>query len=155
MVFVIFQLGHDRYALDASRVVEVLPLVHLQRIPRAPAGVAGLFNYRGRPVPAIDLSELTQGRKSLEQLSTRLFVINHPDESGRNHLLGLIVEHATRTIQRDPGDFVEPGLNLGAPPYLGPVLLEGGGVIQLILEQRLLPAEIREIVMSDKLSLAS
>jgi len=50
MLFLLFQLGQDRYALEASRVIEVLPLVSLKRIPQAPRGVAGLFNYRGRPV---------------------------------------------------------------------------------------------------------
>ena len=62
MLLLLFQVGGDRYALDARRVVEVIPLVKMQRIPRAPKGVAGLFNYRGRPVAAVDLSELMLGR---------------------------------------------------------------------------------------------
>jgi len=58
MLFLTFQLGAERYALDASRVVEVLPLVELRKIPNAPHGVAGIFNYRGQPVPVADLSDL-------------------------------------------------------------------------------------------------
>jgi chemotaxis-related protein WspB len=61
MLFLLFQLGSERYALDASRVVEVVPLLCLQRLPQAPPGVAGVFNYRGQPVPAVDLSQLTMG----------------------------------------------------------------------------------------------
>ena len=38
MLFLLFQLGNDRYALDASRVVEVLPLVELKHLPLAPRG---------------------------------------------------------------------------------------------------------------------
>jgi chemotaxis-related protein WspB len=56
MLFLLFQLGEERYALDTSHVAEVLPLVAITPIPQAPTGVAGLFNYRGAPVPAIDLS---------------------------------------------------------------------------------------------------
>ena len=37
-------------------IAEVLPLVDITAIPQAPAGVAGLFNYRGTPVP-VDRSE--------------------------------------------------------------------------------------------------
>jgi chemotaxis-related protein WspB len=151
MVFLLFHLGRDRYVLDATRVVEVLPLVELQRISDAPGGVAGIFNYRGQPVPAIDLSELTLGRPALEQLSTRLIVIRYPDETGKDHLLGLIAERATQTLRRENSEFAEPGHKLGAAPYLGPVLLDGNGVIQLIREQHLLPRHIRDMVLSDTL----
>ena len=47
MLFLVFQLGQDRYALDTGTVAEVLPLVEITPIPLAPAGMAGLFNYRG------------------------------------------------------------------------------------------------------------
>ena len=36
MLFLLFQLGQDRYALDASRVVEVVPLLTLKQFPRPP-----------------------------------------------------------------------------------------------------------------------
>ena len=101
MLFLLFQLGHDRYALEASRVLEVLPLLELKRLPGAPMGVAGIFNYRGRPVPAVDLSELTLGQPASERLSTRIVVINYPDETGKFQPLGLIAEHATEIIRRD------------------------------------------------------
>ncbi|HWY77849.1 MAG TPA: chemotaxis protein CheW, partial [Verrucomicrobiae bacterium] len=125
MMFLLFYLGQDRYAIEASRVVEVLPLVELKRIPESPQGVAGLFNFRGQPVPAVDLSQLTLGQPAAECLSTRLIVVNYPDEKGRQHPLGLIAERATELIRRDTAQFIEPGLNLGGPPYLGPVLMDG------------------------------
>ena len=37
MLFILFQLGQDCYALDAAQVAEVLPLVLVKKIPRAPA----------------------------------------------------------------------------------------------------------------------
>ena len=41
MLFLLFRLGHDRYALEARRVVEVVPLLALKKIPQAPRGVVG------------------------------------------------------------------------------------------------------------------
>jgi len=144
MLYLLFQLGRDRYALPASRVMEVLPLVELQRIQNVPKGMAGIFNYRGQPVPVMDLGELTSGQQCRPDFSTRIIVIQYPDESGKLHPLGLIAERATEMMQRDIGEFKEPGLKLGAPAYLGPVLLDNRGVIQLIREQRLLPEETRD-----------
>jgi chemotaxis-related protein WspB len=151
MLFLMFQLGNDRYVLEASRVIEVLPLLELKRLPGAPRGVAGIFNYRGRPVPAIDLSELTLGQPASECLSTRIILINYPDETGKTHPLGLIAEHATEMIRREARDFIEPGLKLGEAPYLGPVLLDGRGTIQWVHEQRLVSDRMRDLLFCETL----
>ncbi len=149
MLFLLFQLGKDRYALEASRVVEVVPLLALQKLPQSPKGVAGVFNYRGRPVPAVDLGMLTLGQPASERLSTRIIIVNYPDESGTTHLLGLIAERATETLRRDAKDFVDPGVKLGAAPYLGPILTDGNRAIQWIYEHRLLPEPMRELLFSE------
>jgi chemotaxis-related protein WspB len=151
MLFLLFQLGKDRYALQASRVIEVLPLVELRKIPDAPKGVAGIFNYRGRPVPAVDLSELTLGQPADLRLSTRIVIINYPDEQGALHPLGLIAEHATEIIQREQEQFLEPGHKLGGAPYLGPVLMDSHGAIQWVHEQRLLPERARDLLFCETL----
>ncbi len=151
MLFLMFQLGKDRYVLDASHVVEVLPLLELKRIPQAPRGVAGLFNYRGQPVPAVDLSQLALDQPARERLSTRIIVVNYPNGTGKNLLLGLIAEHATEIIRRESKDFVDSGVKVGTAPYLGPVLMDGTGAIQWIHEQRLLPEKVRDVLFSETL----
>jgi chemotaxis-related protein WspB len=143
MLFLLFQLGSNRYALQASHVVEVVPLLCLQHLPQAPVGVAGVFNYRGQPVAAVDLSLLTLGRPAQESLSTRIILVNYPDREGRFHLLGLIAEHATETFRAETSDFVEHGIKVGAP-YLGPVLAGAKGPIQWVREQRLLSEPVRD-----------
>lgn len=148
MLFLLFQIGDERYALDASHVVEVLPLLELKRLPQSPAGLAGLFNYRGRPVPAIDLCALTLGHPASECLSTRLILVNCQDESGASHLVGLIAEKATGMLRREAKDFVDPGLKLGQAPYLGPVLMDNQGTIQWLDEQRLLSAPVRQLLFA-------
>jgi chemotaxis-related protein WspB len=146
MLFLLFQLGQDRYALEASRVVEVLPLLTMKRLPQAPRGVVGIFNYRGQPVPAIDLSELTLGQPASERLSTRIIVMRYLDAAGATHLFGLVAERATETLRRDAREFVQAGLKIGAAPYLGPVLMDSQGPIQWINEQRLLPEPVRRLL---------
>ena len=149
MLFLLFQLGKDRYALEARRVVEVVPLLELKKIPRAPKGFAGIFNYRGRPVPAVDLCELSLGQPAAERLSTRIIVINCTDGRGRQHHLGLIAEQATETLRKERADFVEPGFKFGSAPYLGPILLDPKGAIQWVHEEHLLSEQMRELVFSE------
>ena len=95
-MFLLFKIGNDRYALEASHAVEVIPFLALKKIPHAPRGVAGIFNYRGHPVPALDLTQLTLGHPAGERLSTRIILIQYPDATGRDRLLGLIASLASR-----------------------------------------------------------
>jgi chemotaxis-related protein WspB len=150
MLFLLFQLGKDRYALDASRVVEVVPLLELKQLPQAPRGVAGIFNYRGRPVPAIDLCAFTLGQPASERFSTRIIIVKYPDDCGTHHLLGLIAEHATEMLRRHANDFVDSGVKLSEAPYLGPILMDDQSPVQWIYEQRLLPEPVRNLLFSER-----
>lgn len=152
MLFLLFQIGEDRFAIEARQAVEVLPLVELQRLPQTARGVAGVLNYRGRAVPALDLSDITQGRPARELLSTRIILVQHADRAGRPRLVGLIGERATALIQRDPREFTASGVP--AAPYLGPVLMDDQGLIQLIQPQHLLAGEGREAILEAVAELA-
>lgn len=151
MLCLCFQLGDDRYALDAAQVVEVLPLLELRKIPGAPPGVAGLFNYRGRPVPAVDLGELLLGIPAPERLSTRLILVNHATESGGTRLLGLIAGQVTRIVRKSAAEFQQPVLLGAAPPFLGPVLMDESGGVQLLRPERLLTNDVRELIFAGAL----
>jgi chemotaxis-related protein WspB len=148
MLFLLFQLGKDRYALPAERVVEVVPMLELRRLPHAPRGVAGIFIYRGRPVPAIDLSQLALGQPASERLSTRILIVNCPDERGEPRLLGLVAEKATEMLRKEASEFVQPNVSVGAASYLGPLLPDANGPIQWIDEQRLVPEPVRNLLFS-------
>jgi len=149
MLFLLFELGKDRYALDVRQIAEVLPLVGVKEIPQAPPAIAGLFNYRGAAVPVIDLSELTMGRPSVQRLSTRIVLVHYPDDAGRTRLLGLIAEKATQTARHEPGDFLASGVDNAATPYLGPVVADAGGLLQWVDVGTLLPASFRDLLFNE------
>ena len=148
MLFLLFELGADRYALDASQIDEVLPLVAIRAVPQAPREISGLFNLRGQPVPVVDLNQVTAGRPSTMRLSTRIIVSRYNDRDGRARLLGLIAERVTDTVRRDPGDFVESGITNPAAAYLGPVATTPGGMLQRIDVAHLLPQAISDMLFA-------
>ena len=143
MLFLLFQLDTDRYALPARDVTEVLPLVAMKHLPGAPPGVVGLVNYRGQTVPAIDLALLALGRPSAQRVSTRMLILNYPHPNGRARLLGVIVERATEMIAKDPADFRPIGITTSAARYLGPVAHDPRGMLQRIDVAALLTAELQ------------
>lgn len=149
MLFLLFQLGGDRYALDAGQVVEVLPLVALKALPGAARGVAGLLDYRGTAVPVVDLAALALGTAAAARVSTRLLIVRYPSPAGDKRLLGLLAERTTETIKRDPADFQPIGVANGGAPYLGPVLHDPRGLIQRVEIGELLDAELRAVLFPE------
>ncbi len=151
MLFLVFQLGSDRYAIDASQVVEVLPLINCKCVPHAPAGVSGIIEYRGAPVPLIDLTDLAFGRPSRKWMSTRIIVVNYrSDSSTRDYLLALVAEQAIQTVRRSEEEFVHSGLTVVESPYLGAVAADPAGTIQRIDVQHLLSESIRKQLFQEQ-----
>lgn len=166
VLFLLFRLGKDRYALEAARIEQVLPLLEAKELPGAPPGVAGLISYHGAPVPLIDLTRLATGRAAAELMSTRIILIRYsgvpaqggaagaPAESrdgGRpepdtGHHLALCAEQVIATVKRNPADFVPTGVDAGLPAHLGPVAADEDGLIQWIHADALLTDEIRAIL---------
>ena len=44
MLFLLFWLGPDRYALATDDVGEILPMLEIKALPGSPAAIAGLIN---------------------------------------------------------------------------------------------------------------
>ena len=146
MLFLVFELARDRYVLDVSQVAEVLPLVDIRQMPQAPPAVAGILNYRGAPVPVIDVSQLTLGRPAERRLSTRIILVHYPDADGQMRLLGLIAERATQTVRHEEKDFVASGVTSDGASYLGPVIADARGLLQWLDVRTLLPPSVRDVL---------
>jgi chemotaxis-related protein WspB len=141
MVLIVFQAGKERFGLDAAEVVEMAPPVACRALPHAPAYVAGLSNYRGETVPVIDVSALLTGAPAPLLMSTRLILVRY-----RGRVLGLLAERAVETVACEAGVFDPMPVAVEDAAYLGPVLLDGAGMIQKITVSELLPAAVRELL---------
>ncbi|KAF0863120.1 chemotaxis protein CheW [Pseudomonas sp. LD120] len=147
LLFLIFHIGEERYALQAVDVVEVLPRLPLKPVAQAPSWVAGMFAYRGQVVPVIDLCELTFGRAAQLRTSTRLVLVHYRGTAGqRPRVLGLLLEQANHTLRCDPAQFQPYGLDNREAPYLGPVREDAHGLLQWVRVDDLLGREVRELL---------
>src|SRR4030065_2507153 len=53
--YVVFQLGETLFGVDVQRMLRIVHLSRITRVPRAPHFLEGVFNYRGQVVPVLDL----------------------------------------------------------------------------------------------------
>jgi chemotaxis-related protein WspB len=158
MLFVEFRAGSDRFAVDARRVVEVLPLVHWKTVPDPPPGIVGMINYRRAPIAVLDLALLMYERPSEQRMNTRIILVRTNvassgdgpterapagrDDKGHGMILGLVAERVMGAVQRDPLAFVAPAGIVITAPYLGSVLTDEPGIVQRVEVDFLLP-EVR------------
>lgn len=148
MLLLLFTLGNHRYGLEARQVIEVVPIAELKAIPRAPAYVAGLLNYRGTPVPVLDLTQMNQSYPSRVCMSTRIILVTYPSGDTTSRILGLMAERVTETVKKDINEFMPTGVNTPDAPYLGAVTNDDKGMLQLMDIERLVPAEVRTLLFS-------
>jgi Chemotaxis signal transduction protein len=144
VLYLVVQLGGDRYAIEAAEVTEIVPLLRLKALPGAPVGTAGLMNYRGVVVPVVDLELLTSGVPTTATGSARIVVVHYlPDGGGGAESLGLLVPAANDTIRLDPDSFVHGGMRADGAAYLGAVFATPEGVVQRVGVKALLSPELR------------
>lgn len=69
--YISFLLGEDTYAIDVSRVLEVLEIQKITRLPNTLPFIRGIINFRNEVVPVIDthikikLPELVETEKTV------------------------------------------------------------------------------------------
>jgi chemotaxis-related protein WspB len=146
MLFVLFQVDGDRYAIDAGSITEVLPLIAITRVPHAPPEIAGVCDRRGTPIPVVDLSQLLAGRPAELRLSTRILIVRYTDPRGDTQQLGLVAENATEVLQRQATAFVPSGITNGRAPFLGDVATDADGLVQRLDVHTLLPGPVRDVL---------
>ena len=143
MLLLVFRVADETYAVEAGRVVEVVPRVALRTLPHAPDALAGMFRYRGRVVPVIDLGVLLGAGPCPPRLSTRIIVVDDLMPARGTARLGLIAEHVN-DVRRVADDRVVPQARLlGQNPYLGPIVSDDSGLIPLIAVERILAGPLR------------
>lgn len=150
MLLLAFHIGTERYSILAKDIVEVLPLVQLKKIPRAPEFILGLLDYRGIPSPIIDLCKLIETRNCNKVLSTRIIMINYIDAKKQVHTVGITAEKVTETIDIKRDDFFSSAVNLVETPFLGAIANTEEGMLQYIEIKNLLPDDVQSLLFQDE-----
>ena len=160
MLFLLFDLDADRYAIAAIAIAEVLARGPVKAVPAAPAWIAGLIDYRGALVPVIDVPRLALGRPARDLRSTRLVIAyddatdtaSQPAPAGspvnEAPLIGLILEHATQTRHLNRDAFTDSRIDTPNARWLGPVARDEHGLVQWVTPAAMLDPATRALLLA-------
>jgi chemotaxis-related protein WspB len=147
MLVLTFQIGSNQLALDVRRIREVVPRVRLQEVAAGPPWLAGVFIYRGRVVPVLDLHRLFGAGECPPHLSTRIILVPCVLD-GEERLLGLLAAQVADIREMHPPSQAPTRLGVPGQPDLGQVLVDGRDIVHLVDLGRLLPdAYQRQLAM--------
>lgn len=109
--YLTFRLDDEVFALDISKVREVLDFSTLTKVPRTPDFMRGVINLRGSVVPVVDM-RLKFGMSTTEQTVSTCIIIVEINLDGESLVLGALADSVQEVIELEPGQ-IEP------PPRLG------------------------------------
>jgi purine-binding chemotaxis protein CheW len=109
--YLTFKLGDEVFALDITKVREVLDFTSVTKVPRTPEFMRGVINLRGSVVPVIDL-RLKFGMKKTEQTVNTCIIISEVTVDGDTIVLGALADSVQEVIDLGPEN-IAPAPRIG------------------------------------------
>lgn len=141
MLLLLFKTGAERFALPSDQVVEIVPFVKVKKIPMAPKHVTGLMNFRGQPVPVVDLCLLLLDRPCEPKFNTRIILIAPSGSTENDNLVGLVAEEVTKTIKSTLSEIPSSGVLMDQALYEDGTGADTDKMVQWFDLKKMLPAQ--------------
>jgi purine-binding chemotaxis protein CheW len=110
--YLTFKLDNEMFALEISKVREVLDFTSITGVPRMPEFMRGVINLRGSVVPVIDL-RLTFGMLQTERTVNTCVIIAEVTVDGVTTVIGTLADSVQEVLDLGP-DHIEPAPKIGA-----------------------------------------
>jgi purine-binding chemotaxis protein CheW len=99
---VVFKVGDEEFGVDINQVREIVRLVEITRMPKAPAFIEGVVNLRGQIVSVIDLAKRLDIPSIPRDDNTRIIII----EIERN-TVGMVVDSVSEVLRLSMRDIAD------------------------------------------------
>jgi purine-binding chemotaxis protein CheW len=109
--YLTFTLGDEVFALDISKVREVLDFTGVTRVPQTPDFMSGVINLRGNVVPVVDM-RLKFGMTATKKSVNTCVIIAEVGLEGESTVLGAMADSVQEVLDLEPSQ-IEP------PPRIG------------------------------------
>ncbi len=123
-----FQLGgEEHYALDIQIAREIVEMMPITPLPRAPDYLAGIINLRGEITNIIDLRDLL-GLPGSEETENRKIVVLMPDVTNGSNVGGIIVDdvHSVVSVRNEQIERISDGITSSISSYVKAIIKIGG-----------------------------
>ncbi len=109
--FLSFLLGDEAFAINVSKVINILEVSHITRVPKAPVYMKGVVNLRGTVLPVVDM-RLKFGLPETEMTINSSIIVLSLEMDGEQFLVGALVDAVREVLELKNGD-IAPSPSIG------------------------------------------
>jgi purine-binding chemotaxis protein CheW len=152
--FLTFKLADEMFALNITKVREVLDFTTVTKVPRTPPFMRGVINLRGSVVPVVDL-RLKFGMQQTEKTVNTCIIITEVTVDNETTVLGTLADSVQEVIDLE-ADHIEPAPKIGM--HLDTEFIQGMGkrdnqfVIILDIDKVFSTAELKQVQADETVS---
>lgn len=110
--FLSFKLDRETFGVNVSKVIEILEVPHITRIPKAPAFMRGVINLRGTVLPVVDTRLKLGLHKEVDTINTCIIVFSILLEK-EQVMVGALVD-AVQEVFEMKDEELKPAPSIGA-----------------------------------------
>ena len=109
--YLTFKLEDEVFALDISKVREVLDYTDITKVPKTPDFMKGVINLRGSVVPVVDM-RLKFGMPGIEKTVNTCIIIVEVTLDDETTVLGALADSVQEVLEFEPSQ-IEPAPRIG------------------------------------------
>jgi len=109
--YLTFKLDDEIFALDITKVREVLDFTTVTKVPRTPEFMRGVINLRGSVVPVADL-RIKFGMTKTEKTVNTCIIIVEVNVDDETTILGALADSVQEVMDLEPNQ-IEPAPKIG------------------------------------------
>ncbi len=141
-----FKLDEEVFAIDISKVREVLEYTSVTKVPKTPGFMKGVINLRGHVVPVVDL-RMKFGMSEAEKTVNTCIIIVEVSVDEETTVLGALAD-SVQEVHDFEADQIEPAPKIGT--RLKTDFIKGMGKRD---EQFIMILDINKVFSSDELAI--
>jgi len=153
--FLTFKLGEEIFAVEVSKVREILDVSTITKVPQTPDFMRGVINLRGGVVPVIDL-RLKLGMTRTENTVNTCIIVEEITVGEETVVLGTLADSVQEVFELE-GAQIEPAPRIGTrlnTEFLKGMVKHGDGFIMVLDIDRLFSADEIESVQDAQVAAA-
>lgn len=105
--YLTFRLANQTFAANVNKVMNILEMIPITRVPKAPAQLKGVINLRGMVLPVID-ARVRMGMPSEEYSKNTCILVMKINSELDEILVGTIVDAVQEVIEINDGIIMPP-----------------------------------------------
>ncbi|MBP7170934.1 MAG: chemotaxis protein CheW [Bacteroidales bacterium] len=98
--YLTFKLGNEEFAAHVSKVLNILEMAPITKVPKAPEYLKGVINLRGAVLPVID-TRIKFGMPETEYTNNTCIIVLDIDVDGESVHVGAIVDSVQAVLEID------------------------------------------------------